>query len=258
MTDQGKKVLGKSAPASEAARAGGTAPLQAASAAPAPLRHRARSRQDKDLRRAQLIASATQLFADEDFDAVTIARVAGQAGVAKGTAYLYFATKESLFLELVRAEMSLLLVDLTQKLDPGRPGLPASQANAVKSVPAVIARSLTERLVLRRLLVLLHSVIEPKIDAATALEFKIFLRDLLQEASLLMAQRIPGLTVEKASILMLQIHALVISLTQLAEPPPVIAQVMAQDASLHGMHIDFESFLTLTLETLVRGNISAG
>ncbi len=248
MTAQVKRALGKPAPASEAARAGSTAPL----------RHRARSRQDKDLRRAQLIASATQLFADEDFDAVTIARVAAQAGVAKGTAYLYFATKESLFLELVRAEMSLLLVDLTQKLDPGRPGFPASQANAVKSVPAVIARSLTERLVLRRLLVLLHSVIEPKIDAATALEFKIFLRDLLQEASLLMAQRIPGLTVDKASILMLQIHALVISLTQLAEPPPVIAQVMAQDASLHGMHIDFESFLTLTLETLVRGNISAG
>ncbi len=257
MTAQGKKALGEPAPASEAARAGGTALVQAApaaSAAPAALRHRARSRQDKDLRRAQLIASATQLFADEDFDAVTIARVAALAGVAKGTAYLYFATKESLFLELVRAEMSLLLVGLTQKLDPG---LPASQANAVKSVPAVIARSLTERLVLRRLLVLLHSVIEPKIDAATALEFKIFLRDLLQEASLLMAQRIPGLNVEKASILMLQIHALVISLTQLAEPPPVIAQVMAQNPSLRGMHIDFESFLTLTLETLVQGTISA-
>ena len=67
-----------------------------------PPRYRARSVEDKDLRRAQLIAAATQLFADADFDAVTIARVAARAGVAKGTAYLYFATKESLFLELVR------------------------------------------------------------------------------------------------------------------------------------------------------------
>lgn len=244
-------------------------------AALVPSRQRARSPQDKDLRRAQLVGAATQLFADADFDAVTIARVAARAGVAKGTAYLYFATKESLFLELVRAEMSLLLADLTQKLGPdglqpkvgkGRSQnlakaqtfqIPVDQGLAAKSVPAVIARSLTERLVLRRLLVLLHSVIEPKIDAATALDFKIFLRDLLQEASLLMVKKIPGLPLEKAATLMLQIHALVISLTQLAEPPPVIVQVMAQDPSLHSMHIDFESFLTQTLETLVRGSTEA-
>ena len=67
---------------------------------------RARSQQDKGLRRTHLIAAATRLFADADFDAVTIARVAEAAGVAKGTAYIYFATKETLFLELVRAEMT--------------------------------------------------------------------------------------------------------------------------------------------------------
>ena len=67
---------------------------------------RARSPQDKGLRRTHLIAAATRLFADADFDAVTIARVAEAAGVAKGTAYIYFATKETLFLELVRAEMT--------------------------------------------------------------------------------------------------------------------------------------------------------
>ena len=43
---------------------------------PAISRQRARSPQDKDLRRAHLIEAATRLFADADFDAVTIARVA--------------------------------------------------------------------------------------------------------------------------------------------------------------------------------------
>ena len=73
---------------------------------PAISRQRARSPQDKDLRRTHLIAAATRLFADADFDAVTIARVAEAAGVAKGTAYIYFATKETLFVELVRAELT--------------------------------------------------------------------------------------------------------------------------------------------------------
>ncbi len=208
------------------------------------LRQRARSPEDKDLRRTQLIAAATQLFADADFDAVTIARVAQQAGVAKGTAYLYFATKEALFLELVLEALAQWLLDLTQRL---------GRIRAARAVPRAIAKSLAERRDLRRLLVLLHSVIEPHLDEATARSFKIFMRDLLADVSALIMRKIPGLTLTDASTLVLQTHALVISLTQLAEPPAVIAQVMAADPSLHSMQIEFESFLASTLMTLVNG-----
>ena len=207
-------------------------------------RQRARSPADKDLRRTALIAAATQLFADSDFEAVTIARVAQQAGVAKGTAYLYFATKETLFLDLVRQALAQWLVDLTQRL---------GRVRSAQAVPRVIAKSLAEKRDLRRLLVLLHSVIEPHIDEATARSFKMFMRDLLGDVSRLIARKIPGLTLATASTLVLQTHALVISLTQLAEPPEVIAKVMAHDASLQPMQIEFEPFLARTLTTLVRG-----
>ena len=207
---------------------------------PAISRQRARSPQDKNLRRAQLIAAATRLFADADFDAVTIARVADAAGVAKGTAYIYFATKETLFVELVRAELTVTL----KRLRSTRPAT---------AVPVAIAKSLAHRPVLRRLLVLLHGVIEPKIDEGTAREFKLFLRDVLLQASQLIADTIPGLTPADAATLVLQTHALVISIMQLANPPPVIARVVAADPRLHMMQIDFESFLALTLTALVRG-----
>lgn len=210
-------------------------------------KQRARSQADKDVRRTQLIEAATRLFADASFEAVTIARVAETAGVAKGTAYLYFATKETLFLELVRAELTQWLADLTLKLKRLRSTQPAS------AVPAAVARSLAERPVLRRLLVLLHTVIEPNIDEASARDFKRFLRDLLAEAGVAIADKIPGLSVAKAVTFVLQTHALVISITQLADPPPVIARVIAADASLQSMCIDFESFLADTLRTLVRG-----
>ena len=58
-----------------------------------------------------MIGAVTQLFADADFDAVTIARVADAAGV-----YIYFATKEALFLDLVRGELLLWLDGLVLKL----------------------------------------------------------------------------------------------------------------------------------------------
>ena len=211
-------------------------------------RQRARSAADKDLRRAQLVAAATQLFAEADFDAVTIARVAERAGVAKGTAYLYFATKETLFLELVREALAQWLVALTRRL---------GRVRSAQAVPRAIAKSLADQRDLRRLLVLLHSVIEPHIDEATARDFKIFLRDLLVEISTLIMRKIPGLRLPDASTLVLQTHALVISLTQLAEPPAVIAKVIAADPSLSPLQIEFEPFLARTLTTLVRGMLRA-
>ncbi len=212
------------------------------------LRQRARSPADKDLRRAQLVAAATQLFAESDFDAVTIARVAERAGVAKGTAYLYFATKETLFLELVREALAQWLVDLTQRL---------GRIRSAQAVPLAIAKSLAEKRDMRRLLVLLHSVIEPHINEATARGFKIFMRDLLRDISALIMRKIPGLAPPDAPTLVLQTHALVISLTQLAEPPAVIASVMAADPSLQPLQIEFEPFLARTLATLVRGMLQA-
>lgn len=210
---------------------------------------RARSAQDKDLRRAQLVEAATQLFADADFDAVTIARVAEVAGVAKGTAYIYFATKEALFLELVRAELTVWLNELVRKLQGLR------TPNPTDAVPAAMARSMVARPALCRLLILLHTVIEPKIDAVSALDFKLFLRDLLTRASAEIANQLPGMRTEQAQTLVLQMHALVISIAQLSNPPPVIAQVMADNPELQVMRIDFESFLRSTLATLVRGSL---
>jgi hypothetical protein len=120
-----------------------------------------------------------------------------------------------------------------------------------------MARSLVARPALCRLLILLHTVIEPKIDPASALDFKLFLRDLLTRASAEIVNKLPGMRTEQAQTLVLQLHALVISIAQLSNPPPVIAQVMTDNPGLQFMRIDFESFLRATLTTLVRGTLVA-
>lgn len=208
---------------------------------------RARSPQDKDLRRSHLVQAAMDLFVQSDFDGVTIANVAHRAGVAKGTAYLYFNSKEAMFLALVCQELSAWEVDLNQGLSP------ASTLPDPADIPLKIARSLAHRPVLCRLLVLLHSVIEPHLDLETALTFKRFLRDFVTRISALLVNRVPGLQANNAVTLILQIHALVISVTQLASPPAVIASAFEQDPSLHSMRVAFEPFLADTLGTLMRG-----
>src|ERR1700719_68792 len=51
-------------------------------------------------RREQIIAAGLACFARSGYHAATMADVAAQAGVSKGTPYLYFDSKEALFLAL--------------------------------------------------------------------------------------------------------------------------------------------------------------
>src|ERR1700728_2831646 len=51
-------------------------------------------------RREQIIAAGLACFARSGYHAATMADVAAQAGVSKGTPYLYFDSKEALFLSL--------------------------------------------------------------------------------------------------------------------------------------------------------------
>lgn len=63
---------------------------------------RARSEMQKQDRQDVILANARDFVAEVGFDAVTMAALAKRAGVAKGTLYLYFKTKEEVFLALTR------------------------------------------------------------------------------------------------------------------------------------------------------------
>lgn len=63
---------------------------------PAPRRRR------KDARPAELLAAALELFVRKGFAATRLEDVAGQAGVSKGTLYLYYDNKEALFKAVIQ------------------------------------------------------------------------------------------------------------------------------------------------------------
>ena len=60
-------------------------------------------------RREAILAAALDEFALRGYEAARLDDVARRAGVAKGTIYLYFRDKESLFQELVRAMLTPLV-----------------------------------------------------------------------------------------------------------------------------------------------------
>jgi AcrR family transcriptional regulator len=60
-------------------------------------------------RREAILAAALDEFSSRGFEAARLDDVARRAGVAKGTIYLYFRDKESLFQELVRTMLTPLV-----------------------------------------------------------------------------------------------------------------------------------------------------
>jgi AcrR family transcriptional regulator len=60
----------------------------------------------RTMRREAILAAALEEFSVRGFAGTRLDDVASRAGIAKGTIYLYFRDKESLFQELVRAMLS--------------------------------------------------------------------------------------------------------------------------------------------------------
>ncbi|MBP0598350.1 TetR/AcrR family transcriptional regulator [Herbaspirillum sp. LeCh32-8] len=71
----------------------------------------------KQDRPQELLAAALQLFVERGYAATRLEDVAARAGVSKGTLYLYFENKESLFKSVVRANMLPLLDEAEAMVD---------------------------------------------------------------------------------------------------------------------------------------------
>jgi AcrR family transcriptional regulator len=136
------------------------------------MRTRARNQDDKNARRETILTAAIQLLAARPFAAVTMADVAQACGIAKGTLYLYFSTKEELFVAALERELERWSDALTQTL-AGRDRLD----------PRSFAHVLTEALLgspeLVRLLALYHPLLEQNVPANARTRFEEVRRDRL-------------------------------------------------------------------------------
>src|ERR1700716_3247105 len=58
-------------------------------------------------KRRQIIDGACRVFLERGFDAASMGEIAREAGVSKGTLYVYFKSKEELFEAIVEGQCSL-------------------------------------------------------------------------------------------------------------------------------------------------------
>src|SRR5580692_3275112 len=79
--------------------------------------HQAEAAQNGANKRDRILAAGLRLFANETYQAVTMDRVAEAAGVAKGTLYLYFPSKEALYLGILSDGLETVSKRYQAKMD---------------------------------------------------------------------------------------------------------------------------------------------
>jgi AcrR family transcriptional regulator len=194
------------------------------------LKLRARSADDKELRRASIVAGARALLATADWSELRIADVARRAGVAKPSVFRYFSTKEELVLAVYLEELGAVFAELARV--PPRPATDA-RAAARLLVTALLAHPLFVRLS-----GVVHAALARRISVESARRFKLALLEELRGAAAFLEALRPRLTPGSGLRLLLRFHAAMIGLSQLADPPPSVTAALA-GGGLDAFCIDF-------------------
>ncbi|WP_223641679.1 TetR/AcrR family transcriptional regulator [Corallococcus sp. EGB] len=206
---------------------------------------RARRDEDKEARRRELLDAARALFEATSFAEVKMADVAARTGLAKGTVFLYFPTKEALFLALLDDLLTAWFAKLNGRLAEGGAWTGPQLARAV-------AGSLEGEETFTRLLALAQTVLEQNVTVAQARAFKERVLVAMGTTSALLQARLPSLTPATAGQFIRHVHALMTGLRQMADIAPVSREVLTLP-HMAPLRVDFTAELTAAITTLLRG-----
>ncbi|MEW6736055.1 MAG: TetR family transcriptional regulator [Acidobacteriota bacterium] len=211
------------------------------------IKQRAHKHEDKQERRQTILDVALQLWEQTAYSQLTMAEIAERAGIAKGTIYLYFATKEHLFLALLERLLAEWFNDIDSRLTDARGRW------SVERVARLICHSLEGREQLNRLHPMLESVLEHNIDYQTALNFKQILLARLISTGTKLEKRLPFLRSGEGVRLLLQMRALMIGLRQMTDNSTVVKQVLTENIEMGLFQLDFKRELLFGLTALIYG-----
>ena len=201
--------------------------------------------EDKKVRQAEILAAARRLFMDMSGELPSVASIAAAAGLAKGTVYLYFGTKEAIFADLLLAGWTEVLKEVAEVFDAPAYG-DAQMSDFVTRYTGYL-KSHPELL---RLDALGHEI-ERNLEPATLRAFKRDLNERLASAGIAM-ERALGLPSTRGTQVLMRIYAFTRGLWLTLGNGTGLA---AEEASTSGA--DFASELADALGEYWRGILAA-
>jgi AcrR family transcriptional regulator len=206
---------------------------------------RATVHSEKQARRQRILTAAEDLLQGWSFTDITMDRIAAKAGVAKGTLYLYFRTKEAIFLNLYEDRLVAWYEELESLAGLG--------SHTVESADA--ARVISSTLSAHPVLVLLHGLVNStlaiNIDADNFVAFRRRQRHCISSLASALAERIGGLSEARALRFLVQLEPLVGGLFWAAVRPPAVDRAL-EEPELVLFRVDFEEELREIITALLK------
>ena len=153
-----------------------------------------------------------------------MAEIAKAAGLAKGTVFLYFRTKEEVFLDLAEAAVAEWASALEQRI-AALPDVSAEEAVerlADAMVEPVVAEGRG------KLMAILDDTLEHNIDHRRARQFKLRMKALLARVGGLLEQRLPGLEEGEGATSLHALFVCLIGAYKVSTPSRVVRRVIAE------------------------------
>lgn len=198
----------------------------------------------RELRRRMLLDAAHRLFGERKA-LPPVADIASAAGLAKGTVYLYFRTKEEIFVALLEDRFTQLFAALGPVL--GR--LEFGQADAGRAFACAYGALVRDSGDLLELAALANTVLEKNLPLEPMQRFKRNLGAGLSDAGALLEARIGARPPGWGATLLLQTYALTLGLWQALDLPPALRAVV-QQLALGVLDRDFHAELEAAVERL--------
>lgn len=209
------------------------------------MRQRATSTAARNERRYAILDAAAEAFDRLGFAETRMTWLAERAGVAKGTVYLYFPTKEAVFLALYLREMDGWFERMEKALEK-------LSVDDIAWLAGALVDAIERQPRLPPLAAILHTTFERNIDETDVRAFKRHMLKRMLETGYRLENGMPFLAPGDGARLLLRVHALIIGCWHAATPAPIAKRVI-QTPEFGAVNVDFSEELENTLVLLLEG-----
>jgi AcrR family transcriptional regulator len=202
--------------------------------------------EDKSERRAAIFRAASELLKHSPQGAFSVEELARRAGLAKGTVYLYFGTREEVLLA-VHAERQQVLFDTLDKT------LAAPRVD-IRLIARTVARFLRAHPEFLPLAANCRGMLETNISPDAALAYKQGIGARLAKIGARLEVLFPTIAKGHGVGLLMASYGLMIGLWQISDPPACLASAMERP-EMALFKVDLEKQLVIALVNLWEGAI---
>lgn len=213
------------------------------------IKQRAMGEADKEVRRHAILDAAEALFLDHPDRVASVAEVAETAGLAKGTVYLYFPSKEEMLLALHERHVAAFFHELTTRLEQPAPV-------DYETVWEIARRHIVEGPGYLDLTSRCFGLMDREIPLERALQFKVEVGRMLARAGAGLERHFSALLPGDGVSALCNSYGLMVGLWQLMHPNQRFGEATLQRPEMRMFHRDYPAEVDRALRALWAGVLS--